>query len=477
MNGANGRNDRDTSIRCGIIVRNGYVITLDRNRKIYVPGAVAITGNTIIDVGPEGEILKKYSASQFIDALGGPVHPGFIDAHNHIFLYQLRGLTDEVLESQSKPITHNDLKALMNEDDEYVSTAHGCLEMLRNGFTAFVEPGTAFATDAVAAAVEAVGVRAFLADPYLWDRAEEIWKYTKSWSESLLRRASSSFDRSSRILGNELRRNKNPDSLVRGYVALYGLGTASDELTRAAKACAKENGVVLQQHEGYLPVTAQVEKARLGRTPIQHLAKIGVLDKDSTLVHLNALEDEDEEIVIQSGISIVWCPHIYMQLGIQEGARCRIPNLYRRGVNVALGTDSARSCIVGDAAIIAHYLSRHVGEPITAADILGMQTINAATAAGWGKEIGSLEPGKLADIVVRSMNVAEAQPGVNLLSQLALTFRAPTVDTVIVNGQIVFQKGHAMKIDEEAIYSEVRASAQRLIKRFESSIGGHRLFV
>ena len=144
-----------------------------------------------------------------------------------------------------------DWKAALQDDDEYASSALACLDLLQHGYTGFVDGGTAFSPDAVAAAARATGIRGWVADPYLWDRRELMDHVPSLISRSLEDRVPFDTDRALRRLGAELRRNSDPDALVRGYVALYGLGTASDELQRAAKDCANRHRVAVIQHVGY----------------------------------------------------------------------------------------------------------------------------------------------------------------------------------------------------------------------------------
>lgn len=222
---------------CDVLIRNGYVVTLDAARRIIDPGAVAIRGNSIVAVGPEAEVLALHRADRVLDADGGIVHPGLIDAHNHIVHGTARGIFGGT-SGASTTISFADWKADVTPDDEFIATALAALEMLRAGFTTFVEPGTAFDTDAIAAAATAVGVRALLAAPYLWDQIEVMRYLGGLESQSLYRRAPPTRDRSLAELGRELHRNRDEAGQVHGYVSVYGLGTASDELLIAGKAMA-----------------------------------------------------------------------------------------------------------------------------------------------------------------------------------------------------------------------------------------------
>ena len=457
---------------CDLVVRNAYVLTLNAERTIYASGAIAITGNSIVAVGPEREVLAAYRGNRVIDAHGAPVHPGFIDAHNHVVHITGRGVFDEIHAAEQK-VNFADWKASVTDEDEFVSGQLAFVEMIRNGFTMFVEPGTVFEPDAVAAAAESVGIRGAVAEPYLWDQVEVMDHVASLKSQSLLDRAPPTLERGLDLLGSQLWRNKDPDALVHGYISLYGEMTASDELELAAKKIADENGVVFQQHLGYMPSIASAEKQRLGHSQVTHLAELGVLDENSTLIHMYALYDEDEQTILDSKLSIVWCPNMYLLLGISDDAQLRLPDLYHRGVNCAIGTDALLDVAAGDAGSIASLVARDASLPLSWGNMLEMQTICGARSIGLGDLTGSLEPGKRADLVIRTADAPETHPMTNPLHQLAFTRGAGIVDTVIVDGQIVSRHGHATQVDEGVVFAEARACVERRMNRLGLRTGGH----
>jgi 5-methylthioadenosine/S-adenosylhomocysteine deaminase len=449
---------------CDLLVTNGYVVTVDEKRRVFEQGAVAIRGRRIAAVGPAGEIAGRFRAKRVIDAGGGTIHPGFIDAHNHIVHTTCRGILD-LPEKFPPKVSFADWKADVTAEDEHAGTQLSCLEMLRHGFTMFIEPGTAFDNDAVAEAAESVGVRGLLAGCYIWDQIEIMRHLGSLDSRNLYDRAPARLDRCLDQLGSELHRNRNPEALVRGYVSCYGLGTASDTLLRAAQKLADESGVIFQQHEGYVPGHSRADRDRLGKSRIRHLQEIGVLTANSCLIHMNVMDDEEIGLILQSGTKVIWCPAAYLQLGISDEAPCRLPELRERGGSVALGIDGALNCLIGDAGHCAYLIAASIRKPVTPAAVIEMQTIEAARAGGLEKELGSIEPGKLADIVIRDTHGAEVFPAVNPVHQLALTSRGGTVDTVIVDGRIVYRRGRATLVDEDAILAEVQASVKRRLAR------------
>ena len=277
-------------------------------------------------------------------------------------------------------------------------------------------------------------------------------------------RSTADFERCIAELGSELHRNNDPDGRQHGFVCLYGLGTASDELERQADALAREHGVVLHQHEAFEPASTQAETERLGHSRIVHLDSLGVLHAGSTLVHMNTLTDEDADIVSERGCSVVWCPIPHLAKGLAGKVECRMPQFLRRGVNVTLGSDSARGNSFGDDALAAQLVAANAGELLAPEAILEMLTINAARSTGLDAIAGSLEAGKRADLVVTDPDAPEAYPGANPLHQAVLTCRG-RARAVLVNGEVVIEDGRSTRIDERDAFARAHRGIRERIRR------------
>ena len=398
------------------------------------------------------------------------VHPGFIDAHNHVVGAGCRGVFANEADDPASGVNYATWKADVTSDDEAAATTLTALQLLHAGYTGVVEAGTAFDTGATAGAAEAAGIRISLSEPYLWDDVRVMRQLASLESRALFARAPPDFERCAAELGGELHRNGDPDGRQHGFVCLYGLGTASDELVRRADALAREHGVMLHQHEAYESASARAETERLGRSRIAHLDSLGVLHSGSTLVHMNTLTDEDVDIVSERGCSVVWCPIPHLAMGLAGKVECRMPELLRRGVNVTLGSDSARSSAFGDEALAAQLVAANAGEPLAPETILEMLTINAARAAGLGELTGSLEPGKRADFVVTDPDAPEAFPAANPVHQAVLTCRGQAhARTVVVNGEVVIDEGRSTRLDEREACAAARASVRERIRRLNLS--------
>jgi len=452
--------EHDGRQTCDILIVNGCVLSMDARRTIYPAGAVAVSGREIVAVGTEREITARFRGRRVLDARGGVVHPGFVDGHYHVSIHLARGSVPDDPQA-SNPFGYGDWFNHLGPDDEYTQTQCAATEMLRNGYTCFLEPGTAFDPQAVAEAAEAVGVRGSVADPFLWDVADG----GNPLPALMPGRAPCSRERALRLLGGQLARNR-ADGLIRGHVALYGSGSQSEELMRAAKACADEHGVVLNMHHNFTPEQAERDDRRFGGGhTLVTFAEKGLLGRNSTFVHMNAVRDDEVQPIRESGMSLVWQPGNYMFYGIHARCPSRRAELAGQGVNVTFGVDAAKVWTFGDLELIGYLVARQSGQYLSTEKILEMRTLGGARAVGLERMIGSLEPGKRADVVVRSAVLPESVPGVNAVQEFLLGGQASTVDTVLVDGQIVWRGGQPTRVDLGAVTAAGRSSARQVLQR------------
>jgi cytosine/adenosine deaminase-related metal-dependent hydrolase len=356
---------------------------------------------------------------------------------------------------------------VITSEEEYASSVLACLEMVKNGTTTFLEGDTIFDVDAAAEAVEAVGMRGSLGDSWVMDNGPV-----------LPARIPETTDQAIALLGSQVKRNADPTALVQGHVAVLGHGTASDELELAAKACADRHGVVLNQHQSYSDDdTFDDDRRRGGVHVLHHFADLGLLDSNCTFAHMNLIRDDEIVPVVESGMSVVWCPTASMFYGCGGTVSGRHLELYKDGVNVSLGSDApnwAGPLDIGEQGLIALLTSREkvgAGDALEAEDVLSMATINGARALGWEDRIGSLEVGKRADLVIRRDDLPEAQPGLDVVRGIAFSSRAKGVKTVIVNGKVIVESGHSVCVDEEDVYQSARTAARNMLNRMGHTIG------
>jgi len=451
-----------------LLIRNAYVVTMDPTRRVFADGAVAISDHCIVDIGATTTLAPKFIPTRTIDAAGGLVHPGFVECHTHATYHIERGaFGDTISYEELTPWFDVPYLNAVDDDAENAAAMLSSLEMVGNGTTCFLEAGTAYEPSAVADAANAVGIRGLVADPWLWDVSDN----SDGYNALPLSRAPVSTDRALALLGKELQRNSHPDALVGAHVAIQGMGTASDELEIAAKQTADAAGTILNQHQSYYQVDVETDDRRYGKHALVHLGEIGVLGQNCTFAHMNMIRDDEVDLILQSGLSMVWCPAGSMLWGVGGTMTGRHAELYKRGVNVALGSDSANWSnsfdlgIQGYLAVLTareRYSDRTV---LVAEDALAMATVNGARAAGLNDRIGSLEVGKRADLVIRANDVPEAFPLTDPVSNLVFSARSKTVHTVVIDGRIVFEGRQSTMVDREEVFAAVQTSVARVFDR------------
>ncbi|MGE4245478.1 MAG: amidohydrolase family protein [Parvibaculaceae bacterium] len=449
---------------CDLLIVNGYVLTMDTRRTVYRDGAIAIAGKRIAAVGPAREIEAHWRAARRIDARGAVVHPGFIDGHYHAGLHLSRGsITDDPNppkeDGGAGPGVFTRWINALTDEDEYASALMASTELVKNGFTGFVDAATSFEPDAVAEAATAVGIRCSVSDCMLWDivGGEPM--------AADIPRAPCDARRARDGLGGQLHRNREEDALVRGHVAIYGVGSATVELMREAKRLADANGVAVHQHQSFMGDDAGYDRKRFEKPALVYFAENDLIGPSSVFTHMNMLDEAEADAVVASGMALVWHPGNVMYYGIAGQTPNRFPALHRRGTPIAFGTDVAKAWAFGELGFIAYLLSRAGGEYLPSESLLEMFTLGGARAMSLEARIGSIEAGKYADIVIRSSDLPDAQPNVAPVKQLMLVSRTKGVDTVICNGEVVVRGGGLTRLDEGEVYAIARRSAEETAKR------------
>jgi cytosine/adenosine deaminase-related metal-dependent hydrolase len=467
-----------------LLIRHGYLITMDSERRVIADGAIAVRGNRIVAVGPDVEIVARHAAAREIDAAGAPVHPGFVECHMHASFQLYRGaLPDHLAESDAFDTVEAHFYNNVTDEEEYLSVLLSSIEMVRNGSTCFLEAGTILSPDAAARACEFVGIRAVLADPFIWDQPQGFAQGKTDSPEECracashgrvhqeLKRAPKTKAEALARMGEELKRNSRPDALVTGHVAILGLGTATEDLMMRAKACADRAGVVLNLHQSYSPADTEADRTRFGKDPLLHLAEIGFLDRNVTFGHGNHFTDAECEALLEKGTSIAWAPAASMMWGHGSTVHGRHAELYRRGGNIALGSDSANWSNDFDLwrqASLAVMSAREAHGDRTylvAEDGIEMATLGGARATGMLDRIGSLEPGKYADLVIHTLDRPELVPVTDMLRGLFYASRSKSVHTVVINGKVVLDAGIFPAFREKELLREIGKASAGLMKR------------
>jgi cytosine/adenosine deaminase-related metal-dependent hydrolase len=437
------------------LLRHGRIITMDPERRILTDGAIAIKDGRIVAIGPDRDIAPAVSGAQVRDLAGAMVHPGFVDAHVHTSMDIIRGLLVEGRDWSSVEIPY---VASLTAVDEYLTAMVSCMEMVANGITIYAGTGEGLSVENAASAIELTGMRG-IPGRFIADVAGEL----EGWylpTEVCLER-----------LAEQLERYPFRGSgRVRCAVTLSGMGSASDRLLTEAKALADRAGVPMLMHQSWGEDEVEACLARHGKRPIEHLDDLGILGPNLTLVHMIHLNRPEVDLLARSGTRVVHCPAAAARRAMGAFRVGRFKEMLEAGVVVGLGSDGdSGKRDLARQVYLAAVIHREVhGEVpfISAQTALEMATLGSARAIGLQDEIGSLEVGKRADLVIHTVDRPEARPRFrNPVANLVYFAQSQTVDTVLVDGEVILEHGQFARFDQREAFARIDTKTAALEKQ------------
>jgi 5-methylthioadenosine/S-adenosylhomocysteine deaminase len=439
-----------------ILVEHAVVVTMDPTRRIFLDGSVLIDGERIAQVGRAADVRPPRAPERVIDGRGHLVLPGFIDTHVHLSEHLSRGLIpDEVPVDRYVPDWYVPLYAAITQEEEAAAAQLACLEMLRTGTTTFCEAGTLFDVPAVAQAVDAVGLRAVLGR-WTWDLASGPGRLSQSTDEALRLTEAA-------ILDVEQRGN----SRVSAWPLLIGFGTCSEALIRGAHALAERHGTGW----GMMQFASHPSRKTADTLPLATLDAWGVLGPRTKLAHMVHVNADDIALLARRDVKISHCPSAALKHVKGLFAHGRFAAMLDAGVSVSLGGDSANGSNHFDMLRLM-YLAALVPKDarldpavMPPERVLEMATLHGARALGLEDEIGSLEPGKRADMVIFDLDLPEWRPLLDPVNTLVYSASAASVRTVVVDGRVVLDDRRVTTVDErEALTRAERLSGPYLAR-------------
>ena len=455
-------NDHEVNgrLRVDLLVRNGYVVTVDRDRRIIKNASIAVSNGNIVAVGKSADIDESYEATRYIDASEAIVIPGLVDAHVHAGAEHVArsAVPDDTRETWLTEWAVP-LYAAMTPDEEFVGAQLACYEMMLNGTTTFCEGGSVVHMDAVYSAVSASGMRATLG-PWLWDQVEVPERFKRS-TQQALRHIEATFDRF----------HQKDGSLVRIAASCVNPAVCSEELLRGLFMIAQEHESVFEFHHGsrWEPVVEFERKT--GKRPIEALDAIGVIGRQTHAAHMVHLDDNEIAILAEKGASVAYCPQAALRCGYGLSRRGRMPELQRAGVDVALGSDGVNSSDNQDlfkVMQIAAGLFKDARENTSifpAESVLEMATIRGARALGLEDVTGSLEVGKSADIVLLDRRCPELTPLIDVANAIVYGCDGRRVRTVICRGNVLVEGGRVQVGDLDEALDTAEKVGDSLFRR------------
>jgi 5-methylthioadenosine/S-adenosylhomocysteine deaminase len=425
-----------------LIVSGGTVVTMDGARAVYQDGSLAVRGDSIVAVGPRAEIESHYRGAQVIDARGHLVLPGFINGHTHVPMTLFRGLHDDVTLNDwlYKYIFPAEAKNV-NEDFVRWGTRLAAAEQIRAGVTTFAD--MYYFEDAIAEETKAAGMRGVLGETFIDFPAPD----NKSEAEML-------------AYTEKFLKHWQGDPLIHAAAAPHSIYTCSKKTLQDAAALARKYHAAILIHVAEMKKEWEDSEKANGMSPVQYLENIGVLGPDMVAAHCIFVDEADRKLLAERGTGCVHNPSSNMMIasGVSPVAEMRAA-----GVAVGLGTDGPAGSnndldLMEEIDLAAKLAKISKMDPLAlnAKAVVEMATIDGARALHMQKNIGSLEAGKKADLVLISLNEPNAVPMYDIYAQIAYSLKESDVDTVLIGGRVVMRDRRLLTVDEPAVLEKAR---------------------
>ena len=442
-----------------ILIENGSIVTVNDRQEVLSPGYVFIEDDLIVAVGA-GEVPAPYrKADMVLDASLMAVMPGLVNGHTHLFQAFIRGLADD------KPLL-DWLKACiwpvaqtLTAEEAYVAALLGLVENIRGGATSVIDHQyihTELANDdGVLQAAEESGVRFLLARGWA----------DHNYHEALMETPEQIVAETTRLRNEWQGRGNGRLRVEFGPLIPWG---CTDETMQHTYQLSQEWGAGTHIHVAETRAEVEMNLEARGNRHIEWLAEVGALGPDLQLVHSVWLDDEEIELIAQHDAVVIHCPvsNMYLASGV-----ARVPEMRERGITVALGSDgpgsnnSQNMLEVLKLTALLHKVDTLDATVLLPEDVLWMACRGGARAFGLPDEIGSLEPGKKADVVLLDLDTPLAMPVHRVPSAIVYNSTPRDVDTVIVDGRVLMQGKEICFLDEKKLLARAREACGQLFER------------
>lgn len=444
-----------------VMVDAWYVVTMNETRDIIHRGSVAIVADKIIDVGKTTDLEQRYKPTRRLGGERFVLTPGLINTHIHITGEPItRGyVPDDTPFEENVFVWLCTLYSVAKAKEEKVSGQLAAVEMLRSGTTSFLEAGTINYMDEVIEGLNDIGIRGRVGK-WIWDLPPEPSVYRQTTDQAIAN------------LQHQLETysGKN-DELISAWSILVGHTTCSDPLWKAAKTLADEHNVGFGFHMSPAETDPDGFIAEFGQRPMVHLAEIGVLDSKCAITHCVQVNDHEVDVMAQTGVNVAHCPTTALKVSYGVTQVGKFPEMVQKGINVSIGTDGNNASNYSDL-MRATYLvaglykdARRDPHMFPAEMAFEMATLGGARTLQMEEKLGSLEPGKKADLVLHDTDRPEWRPLLNVMNQLVWSAHGGGVHTVMVNGKIVVEDGHCTTIDEDKLWADAQAMGEAITAR------------
>ena len=430
-----------------LVVKNGIVVTVDGNRRVIEAGAVAVDGRDIVAVDTAAAIATRFRGRETIDAAGGVIMPGLINTHTHAPMVLFRGLADDlalmdwlqkyIFPAEAKTVTPEFVRA---------GTRLAALEMIESGTTAYAD--MYYFEEEIARTTKAAGIRGILGQTIIQFPVPDA----KTPQEGLART-----ERFAKEFAH--------DDLITPAVAPHAMYTLDAATLKACRALADRLSIPVIIHLAETQDEIKTAAEKYGATPTAFLESLGFWGPRTLANHGVHLTAADIATLAARKVGVSHNPESNMKLA---SGIAPVEEMRKAGVAVGLGTDGAASNNDLDMfeamrqAAFLQKLKNNDPRAVSAPVALEMATIGGARALGLEREIGSLEPGKRADLLIVSMSSARQTPMYDPVSHLVYVTRGDDVRTTIVNGKVLMRDRKPLTLNPAQVLAEARTFAAKV---------------
>lgn len=431
-----------------LLISGRYLYLQDQDKTIVKDGAVAILQDTIVETGIGSELAAKYPGAERLATEHGLIMPGLINTHTHAAMACFRGLADDLSLMQWLHEYIFPVEAKLTGDIVYQATLLSLAEMIKSGTTSFCDMYL-FAKDVARAAQES-GMRAWIGE-VLHDFPSPNYGEIAAGYQYV----------------EELFAMFSGHPLINITVTPHAVYTCSPELLINLKNIADKHDALYSIHLAENEEEMKVSRERHGASPVMHLENLGLLDGRVVADHCVMLTDEEIALLARREVKVAHCPESNMKLA---SGIAPVPRMLAAGLSVGLGTDGSASNnnvdMFGEMNSAAKLHKVNLLDPTTmpAETVLEMATTQGARVLAAESEIGSLEPGKKADLIVLDMNQPHLTPLFNIPSHMVYAARARDVVHSVINGSIVMRNRQLTTLDEKAILANMMILAEQIKK-------------
>lgn len=442
-----------------LLIKNATIVTMDAEDRVLA-GDVFIKGNRIAAVNDAvaasaDEVLNEAGLAtppEVIDASGRVLLPGLVQTHVHLCQTLFRGAADDLslidwLRKRLWP-----MEAAHTPESLFASARLGIAELIRGGTTSALTMETVHHTDAVFRAVEESGYRATVGK-CMMDKGDVPAALHEPTADAI-RESLELFERWHGAAGGRIRYCFAPRFAV----------SCTRELLEQVARLARERGALVHTHASENRDEIAMVERETGLRNIEYLSAVGLAAPFVVLAHCVHLSDGELEILRTSGAHVAHCPSSNLKLG---SGIARVAEMLGRGVSVTLGADGAPCnnrldmfTEMRTAALLQKILRGPEALPARAA--LRMATLDGARALGLADEIGSIEAGKRADLILLNLNQPHAVPQPDLISTIVYAAQPGDVETVLIDGRVVLRDGRLTTLDEREVIHAAHAEAARV---------------